>query len=247
MDPDAYTEMFHVEDVHWWYVSRRSFIHSMIEKLDLPNGAEILEIGCGTGGNLALLSQFGYVHAIEMDDAGLRFCKSRVLGDNVLSISSGSLPDNISSLSGKTFDLICMFDVLEHIKDDGSTLQVLNSYLRPCGRLFLTVPSYDFMWSNHDEFLHHFRRYTKGSIKRLLTDSGLVGVKTGYFNFFLFPIAVSARFIGRILRMNSSPGMATPAPALNKILRAVFKSEIFITKRALAPFGLSTWAVAKKQ
>lgn len=247
MDPDAYTEMFHVEDVHWWYVSRRSFIHSMIAKLDLPNGAEILEIGCGTGGNLGLLSHFGYVHAIEMDDAGLKFCKSRVLDDNVLSISSGSLPDNIPSLSGKTFDLICLFDVLEHIEDDACTLQVLNSYLRSSGRLFLTVPSYDFMWSNHDEFLHHFRRYTKRSIKPLLTYSGFVDVETGYFNFLLFPVAVSTRYIGRLLRMKSSPGMATPTPALNKILKAIFKSEIFITKRSLAPFGLSTWAVAKKQ
>ena len=67
MDPQAYIEMAEIQQEHWWFKARREILSSAIESLNLKKGASILEIGCGTGGNIEMLKQHGQLSAIEMD------------------------------------------------------------------------------------------------------------------------------------------------------------------------------------
>jgi cyclopropane fatty-acyl-phospholipid synthase-like methyltransferase len=73
MESQMYQEMMEVEDKHWWFVARRSIIEQVIKKLNLPANAEIFEAGCGTGGNLAMLSHHGKVYGMELDETAQNF------------------------------------------------------------------------------------------------------------------------------------------------------------------------------
>jgi len=93
MEAGAYLEFARNEDRHWWFVARRRILAALIADLKLPQSAEILEIGSGTGGNLAMLSRFGRVSALEMDDGARQIAREK-LGDHV-DIRAGTCPHDI--------------------------------------------------------------------------------------------------------------------------------------------------------
>lgn len=128
MDPKIYIRMREIEDEHWWFVGRRNIIRRVLSSIDLPEGAHILDVGCGTGGNIRLLSEFGNVTCIESDGRAIEMAHARGIGN----IYKGGLPDNIPVLN-RTFDLIILVDVLEHIEDDIESLRRLQSLLSPKG------------------------------------------------------------------------------------------------------------------
>ena len=131
-----------IEDKHWWFVARRKIIRALLHRLTLPNSSEILEVGCGTGGNIKMLSDFGTVTCIEQDEGAAKTARDR----KIANVFIGGLPSSLPDLSNK-FDLIALFDVLEHVKEDGSSLEVLQTLLKLNGRIVLTVPAFNFLWS----------------------------------------------------------------------------------------------------
>ena len=149
--------MVRLEECHWWWLSRRAIVESIIRKLALPAGIDILEAGCGTGGNLAMLSQFGNVYGMELDDVARDYAVQRKIG----TVEPGKLPDPIP-FPGRTFDLIVLMDVLEHLEDDSGCLKALRKRLKPGGSIVISVPALKMLWSPHDDSHHHFRRYTRG-------------------------------------------------------------------------------------
>ena len=230
--------MANVEKRHWWFVARRRILWSLISALELRPDADILEIGCGTGGNLEMLSSFGVVRAMEMDDKARRIADKK--GKLTSPVASGSCPHNVPFKTHR-FDLVCMFDVLEHVEEDTDTLSVAKDRLRAGGRLLITVPAYNWMWSTHDEFLHHKRRYAAKELRQKLVDRGLTVERISYFNTFLFPLAVVSRFTASSRR----PGAEVPKKPLNHVLCAIFSFERSILKRGDLPFGLSLFAMAR--
>lgn len=112
--------MSEIESLHWWYLGRRSIITSQLKKINLLSSSNILEVGSGTGGNLEMLSEFGKVFAFEKNTKALNISKSKN-NHKKIKITQGSCPNNIPYCRTK-FDLICLFDVLEHIADDKETL-----------------------------------------------------------------------------------------------------------------------------
>lgn len=166
MDPKLYQQMAALEDKHWWFVARRKILDKVIAQLNLPDKAEIFEAGCGSGGNLAMLARHGQVYAMELDDVARSFALRRQLAK----ISSGRLPDDIP-YEERSFDLIVLLDVLEHLDEDAATLLALRSQLKSEGWLLITVPAYAFLWSQHDVSNHHKRRYVMRQLQTLVTRS----------------------------------------------------------------------------
>ncbi len=238
MDRLVYDRMNQQEAVHWWFAARRDLILTTIKRLvRLPEGADILEAGCGTGGNIEMLTSLGRLDAFEFDDAARAIASEKARFD----IPHGALPHDVP-FAGKSYDLIGLFDVLEHIEDDRATLASLGSRLKLGGQLLVTVPALPWLWSRHDERHHHFRRYTRISLRKAAEAAGLRVDHIFYFNTFLLPVAIGLRALKSLTR-SQEPDDTLPGPFLNAALRKVFSSERHLIGRLKMPVGLSVCAV----
>lgn len=242
MDPKAYLEMADTEERHWWFMGRRAILKSVIGTFGLPPEASILEVGSGTGGNLEMLAEFGAVKAMEMDPAARAIALRKTSGR--FDVQYGRCPDEIAFVDHR-FNLICMFDVLEHIDADVQTLAALKGSLARDGRMLITVPAFQWLWSVHDEFLHHKRRYSAAQLAKTITAAGLRLERLSYFNTLLFPLAVAARLQDRILRRRGASGVAMPGAYVNSMLHRVFGAEHLLLKKMNLPFGVSLLAVLR--
>ncbi len=241
MDRDVYDRMNTLEARHWWFVARRDMIEALIRRrAQLPADARILEAGCGSGGNLALLQKFGRVDGFEYDDTA----RADAIRKSGLDIAFGALPDQVP-FEGQTYDLIGLFDVLEHVEPDAASLRALAARLRPGGKLLVTVPAFPFLWSKHDEAHHHFRRYTRASLSRVAAEAGLKMTYGTYFNTLLFPLAITARAV-KTLTESDAPDDTMPPGWLNSVMRHIFGAERFVLGRIPLPVGLSLGAVLEK-
>lgn len=237
MNPDAYLEMADTESRHWWFTGRRRILASVIGSLNLPDNARVLEIGSGTGGNLKMLSRFGKVSSVEMDETARAIASDKTGG--VFDIRDGICPTDMPFKPGEKFDLICLFDVLEHIEDDVAALACLKKLLADGGRVLVTVPAYQWLWSAHDQFLHHKRRYSSKKLKAILDKTGFRADKVSHFNTFLFPLAAGARLLDRLLGRESASGTSVPGSFVNSTLQAIFSFERFFLGWMSFPFGVS--------
>lgn len=225
---------------HWWFVGRRRILSEIIAQLPLPPRAEILEIGCGTGGNLAMLAAFGQVRAMEYDQRACAMARE-LTG---MEIATGGLPEPVPFPDG-AFDLVCLLDVLEHIEDDRAALARAARLLKPDGRLLVTVPAYGWLWSGHDTAHHHVRRYTATSLRRCCQRAGLTVRRLGYCNTLLFPLIAAIRLAGRLAGRGGrqASDLHLPPAWLNRLLTAIFGLERHLARRCLLPWGTSVVAV----
>jgi SAM-dependent methyltransferase len=244
MNPEAYVDMAATESAHWWFCARRKILGCIVGMIGLPRQARILEVGSGTGGNLLMLSQHGTVSALEMDENARRVSSEKTHGQ--FTIRAGNCPDNIP-FQGERFDLICMFDVLEHIEQDVETLAALREHLAPGGRMLITVPAYQWLWSAHDMVLHHKRRYTARSLREIFRQSRLHVDRLSYFNTLLLPLTALARLKDRIVSRKKSSGTEIPSPLINATLRAIFASERHMLASFNLPAGVSLFGIARAE
>ena len=213
----------------------------VISSLSVPDQARVLDVGCGTGGNLELLSQFGQVSAMEVDDTARNLAQTR----NIADVRAGRLPDGIP-FPRQHFNLIVLLDVLEHIDDDAGSLIALKSILAPNGHVVLTVPAFPFLWSQHDEIHHHKRRYRAAGLRRVIQGASFEVEYMTYFNMWLFPAIAIARLVQRVLPIGENkPKLKVPASLFNKLLETLFSSERFLVPRTRLPLGASLLAVLK--
>lgn len=241
MERRVYARMGEVEDRHWWFVARRRILATVLERSALlPKSARVLEAGCGTGGNLGMLSRFGPVSAFEPDEAA----RGNASRDIRFDIRAGALPDKVP-FAGERFDLIAVLDVLEHLGDDEGALRALVERLEPGGVILVSVPAFAFLWSRHDVRHHHKRRYTRASLLAVTRAAGFEPVTVGYFNTLLFPLIVARRTLGRLFGLVGDDD-AMPSLWLNRLLGAVFALERRLVGRVRLPFGVSLLMLARK-
>jgi SAM-dependent methyltransferase len=242
MSPEAYLDMARTEDHHWWFKGRRNILDAFIASLPLPEDANILEIGAGTGGNLDMLAAHGRVHAVEMDVVACSMAR-RKTGAR-FDVRLGRCPDDMP-FAGRQFDLVCMFDCLEHIGPDVASLQYVRESLAPRGTALITVPAHMWLWSAHDVMLHHRRRYSPHTLREAANAAGLRVERLTYFNAALFPLAVLARMKDRLLHASAASGTAVPADWLNAALFHIFAAERWIVPHVDLPFGVSLLAAMR--
>jgi SAM-dependent methyltransferase len=239
MDP-AYAAVHAEEDrAHWWFLGRRAVILAEMARR-LPAGrVRLAELGCGSGGILEALGRFGTAVGVEMDPVLRERARERGLD-----VRAGALPDAIPLELGR-WDVVCLFDVLEHVADEAGVLAACRRLLAPGGRLFVTVPAYAWLWSRHDELLGHRRRYTARGLRQVTERAGFAVERLTYFTTLLAPPIVAVRLARAVLRR---PGhdLTRPRPRLNRVLAACFSAEARLLGWMSPPFGISILLAARR-
>ena len=241
MERKVYEQMAKLDGSHWWFTARRRILDGLIERVVRPpKDARILELGAGTGHNLAMLSRFGAVEASELDPHAREIASKR-LGREV---KEAALPD-LSMFPADSYDLIALLDVLEHVPDDKGSLAAIKTRLKPGAAVLLTVPANPWMWSAHDVAHHHHRRYRKREIERLALDAGYEIDLLSPFNSLLFPPIAAVRAVGKLTGKDDSDD-AMPGALVNRTLDAIFGFEKSLIGRVPMPFGVSLVAVLRR-
>ncbi len=230
--------MAEAEERHWWFRGRREFIRTAIDSLALPDSPVLLDAGCGSGGNLALLGEFGRVFGFEYDAEARKHASAL----NIATVGAGSLPDSIP-FGTERFDVIGLFDVLEHLPEPVASLAALRERLAPGGAIVITVPANPWLWGPHDERHQHQRRYTGGTLRRHLSEARLRVEYLSHFNSLLLPLAVAQRLRERLFGYSTEHLMS--GAVVNEALLRIWRLEHAWIPRRRFPFGLSLLAIAR--
>ncbi len=247
MNKSSYQEMYDIQNEHWWFIGRRKFIKKILNQYLSQPPEKILEIGSGAGGNIPLLSTYGELEITDIEEKAILFCR-QIAEENGINLKSihGDFQEKYSRDSKKTFSAICMFDVIEHIKEERQILNLCSDLLTEKGKIFITVPAYQWLWSVHDDYFHHERRYTKKSLQKILNESEFKILDCGYFNSLLFPVAVIQRLLEKLVGAGRG-NVTLPNKLINQILMRIFSLESKLYKFSRFSFGLSIWMVAEKK
>ena len=243
MENKIFQKMLKLESSHWWFVARRKIIQKAINNLDLPRNIRILDAGCGNGDNLSLLSTFGDLVAFEKNEYALKTAKSKKIGE----IYKAELPDKLPNTVKTNFDLIVLLDVLEHIDDDSKSLATVRKLMNNKGIILITVPAFQWLWSEHDVIHHHKRRYSKSELREKLDSSGFRIKYISYFNTLLFPFALVERIGQKIFSPSNPEILELPNNKINFLLEKIFSLEAIFMNKISLPFGLSLVAIAEKK
>lgn len=245
MDIEAYEEMIELQDQHWWFVGRQKVIESFLDMEKMAKaGSQVLEIGCGVGGNVNLLGGSASYLGIDMHLPAVEYCKEKYPQHNFNCSRIEDMPDELKS---SNFNSIYFLDVLEHLDQDLEVLKSARVFLQIGGKMLITVPAFNFLWSPHDEFVHHVRRYTKNSLKLTLEKAGYKVERISYFNYILFPLALIQRIGMKLTRKKLSRHISTPPYLINTFFERVFAFEAKLLKFVNLPVGLSIIAVASRK
>ncbi len=244
MQQHTYSIMYEVEGTHWWFAGRRRIIAAFVEEIcrRLENERpRILDVGCGTGANLELLSKYGEAEGVDVSPAALAFCRARGL-ENVRQGEAEKLPYDDGS-----FDLVTALDVVEHLDDDVAGLREMRRVLKPGGRALLFVPAFMFLWGVQDDVSHHRRRYTLPGLRRVLKEAGYEIERATYANLSFFAPILMGRMLMRATGLRPASENNINVSALNGLLGRILGAESVLLKRRVNfPFGVSALCVARR-
>lgn len=244
MDPQYETKYHRLEKDHFWFVGGRALVLRLLRSV--PKDARILDIGCSGGVMMAFLKRNGYsdLTGIDISAQAVELCKAA-------GFASCRQMDAAALDFGQTqFDVLVAANVVEHLEDDHGALLQWQKALRPGGRLILLTSAFSFLWSEHDEANHHFRRYEKRVLKEKLTAAGFEDVRLSYWNFCLFlPVAVIHLVRKCLPRRSEAPqdSLSMPSAWMNRFLVQVLNVENILVEKIGLPWGVSLVAVAKRK
>lgn len=230
MQSDQFQLHGDIESRHWWFVARRRIIGDLIQRILPPHGdgtrerSLIIDVGCGTGANLAALAADYRCIGIDTSEEAVRLARERF---PAVEFRHGRAPDDLADCI-QDAQLIMLNDVLEHVPDDFQLLSSILAAARTGTRFLLTVPADMALWSVHDESFGHYRRYDMARFARIWQDLPVEPLLLSYFNSRLYPVVRTIRTWNR-RRGKSSGRVGTdftiPSPATNRALAACFAGE----------------------
>jgi SAM-dependent methyltransferase len=243
MQQHTYSIMYEVEEKHWWFAGRRRIIAEFVERVcrDIAKPRpRILDVGCGTGANLQMLSQFGAAEGVDVSTDALDFCRARGLAE-VKQGAAESLP-----FADASFDLVTGLDVVEHLDDDIAGLSEMRRVLCPDGRVVLFVPAFMFLWGVQDDISNHRRRYTLPELRQRLERAGLTVERASYANITFFAPILIGRVLMRLTGLRPASENNITIGALNGVLGRILGAESWWLRRMNFPFGVSIICVARR-
>lgn len=228
---------------HWYYISKGRALRKFLGGMKVP---EVLDVGAGSG-----------IFSRQLIDSG--FC------DRAICIDPNYVEEKVENYHGKPIHfikslekdfakdseiIILMMDVLEHVADDAGLLKTYGENLTTGGYVLITVPAFQFMWSGHDVFLGHYRRYTIKDLESVVKQAGMTPVKSRYFFGSLFPVVAAIRLLKKALLERGTlkaQSELKPYPNwLNTTLIAVHDMERQMLFDANQLFGLSIFCLCRK-
>lgn len=240
MDRDFELQTHRAEDRHWWYRGRRRVLDVALRSLVSAPGTRVLDAGCGSGRNMVDLQHLGPVTGIELSPPSVQVARARNVGEVV----EGSVLE--MPFADSSFQLAVSLDVIEHLEDDIGALRELRRVVAPGGRLLVTVPAYQWLWSRHDVINHHHRRYSRTTLVRAAESAGWRAERTTHFNSLLLPLAIAMRAIEPLDRREKGASLdlwIPPAP-VNWAFQQPLRLEAGLIGRGVRiPAGLSLLAV----
>jgi SAM-dependent methyltransferase len=244
MQQHTYAIMDEVEGSHWWFVGRRAILEEFLRQIiqnpkSKIKNPKILDVGCGTGANLEMLSQFGAAEGVDVSDDALEFCLRK--GLNAQKGLAETLP-----FADDTFDLTTALDVVEHLDDDVAGLKELYRVTKKGGYSLIFVPAFMWLWGVQDDISNHRIRYTKNQIVERLKKAGFSIERATYANWTFFVPILAGRTLMKITGLKPASENNVNVSALNGIFGKLFGAERFWLKNFDFPFGVSIVIVAKK-
>ncbi len=250
MNPSEYETMFHVEERYWWYRGMRRIARRVAPRLfSLPSGARLLDVGCGTGANLAdLAPPRGAVSGVGLDLSleALRLCRRRGLARLILGTAE-RLPFRSGAFGG-----VSCRDVLVSVPDDARALREIVRVAASGAPVYLTAAALRAFAGEQDVATHVLRRYSARGLRTLAESSGLSVSRAGYANYLLSPGIFAVRRLraallpGRDSSSVRSEFHLAPAP-LNGLLEAVLGLEARLLGRWRFPFGVTAFLSGSKR
>lgn len=224
---------------HWWWRAREAAIIEALRNHRPPQGwKRILDVGCGDGLFFEPLAQFGEVEGVEAASALVNPELARSGRVHVCAFDRAFQP-------GRQYSLILMLDVLEHLPDPAEALRHAGSLLEPNGTLFVTVPAFRLLWTNHDVLNAHFTRYTKQTLRELALGAGFRIERARYLFQWVFPAKLAARAGERLFRLRPKPP-AVPPRWINEALYQISRLEERALGALPCPFGSSLMIMGSK-
>ncbi len=241
MDLEYEIKYHQQEEINWWFQGRRNAILKLLAQKN--KDLKILDIGCAGGALLLELKKAGFtnLYGIDVSENAAIVCKERGV-ENVF-VMDGHHPD----FENESFDIIIASDSLEHLKDDMMALRNWNKLLKVGGEVYVFVPAFMYLWSEHDVINQHFRRYTAVELKSKLEQSGFKVEEYSYWNFLLYFPTTAYRLFQRVkftFVKNKAPKDHLKGfnPKINALLTRLLKIENSFFKLLGLPVGVSAYA-----
>tara|TARA_Y100000034_G_scaffold136780_1_gene215721 strand:+ start:4303 stop:5013 length:711 start_codon:yes stop_codon:yes gene_type:complete len=220
---------------YWWFKAKRDLLYLFLKRYKI-NG-NILVVGFGTGEDLKLINKFGKVSGIDINKDTLKFIDKKIRKNLVIGDFA------IHTYKKGSFDCIIMLDVLEHIKNDKEALKKIHRILKKNGKLILSVPAFQFLYSPSNTYLNHYRRYNKSRLIKITSKYFNIKLII-YWNFFLFiPVSI-IRLIKKAIKTKSKSDLIIVSKFVNKILYSVLSLENYLISKFInLPLGISFFMV----
>lgn len=221
----------------FWFKGKNNFIDILLSKNLNNKNLKILDIGSGTGDDLNIINKYGNTFVIDINQEALDLIPNNLIHEKkVGDITNISYPDNY-------FDLVLIFDVLEHIENDQKALEEIKRVLKPGAILMFTVPAFNFLYNKHDKYLGHFRRYSKKNLKNLINNDFEIITLSYWMNLLFIPALIQRKILNFFYFKKN---LELKSNLINKIFYKILSFENFCIKKGVKfPYGLTLYGVCK--
>lgn len=235
MDPDYAGRYGTLAESHWWWRSRNRVVLREVRRL-VRHGARprILDVGCGPGTLWPRLEAFGDVEGVEPDSTLVR--PEHADRTHVQLFDEGFQPES-------KYDLVFFLDVLEHLDDPVAALRHASSLLEPGGRILVTVPAFQILWTRHDVINHHHVRYRRSTFDDVVRRADLELMRSRYLFHWLFGAKLLARAVEAVVPPRTNELPSAPPDPVNAALEFASNAEHALLAPLRLPFGSSLLAV----